>query len=108
MAAGTARQKTARTGEYSSLSLPHQQVLCIWHMVGIDQAIYCDSGCAHAIIGAAALAGSLGGGIHLWVKGRRELDYMLDDYAERYGPKPIAASLTVGPTMNGFGLAYIF
>lgn len=75
---------------------------------GIDQAIYCDSGFAHAIIGAVALAGSLGGGIHLWVKGRRELDWMLDDYAERYSPKPIAASLTFGPTMNGFGLAYNF
>lgn len=47
-------------------------------------------------------------GIHLWVKGRRELDWMLDDYAERYGPKSIAVSLTVVPTMNDFGLAYNF
>lgn len=70
---------------------------------GIDEG-----GVAPAVIGGVALAGSLGAGIPLWVKGRRELDWMLDDYAERYGPKPYAASVTVGPTLNGVGLALNF
>lgn len=69
---------------------------------GIDE----DDGAA--IIGGAALAGSLGAGIPLWVKGRRQLDWMLDDYVERYGPKPHATAVTVGPTANGVGLALNF
>ena len=63
---------------------------------------------AKTLIGSAAIAGSLGAGIPLWVKGRRELDWMLDDYARRYGPKPYATSITAGPTKNGFGLALNF
>ena len=51
--------------------------------------------------------GSLAGGIPLWVKGRRELDWMMDDYVRRYAPRP-HSSLTVGPTRNGMGLALNF
>ncbi len=61
-----------------------------------------------AIIGGVLLAGSLGAGIPLWVKGQRELDDMLDDYAKRFGPKPYSSSVTVGPTTSGVGLAYNF
>ena len=61
-----------------------------------------------AIIGGAVMAAGLGAGIPLWVKGRRELDWMLDDYTKRYAPKPYSSSLTVGPTMNGMGLAFNF
>ena len=39
-----------------------------------------------AIIGGAVMAAGLGAGIPLWVKGRRELDWMLDDYTKRYVP----------------------
>ena len=61
-----------------------------------------------AIAGGGMMAGCLGGGIPLWVRGRRGLDWILDDYAERYGPKPYAANLTVGPTPGGVGLALRF
>ena len=70
---------------------------------GIDEG-----GVVPAVIGGVGLAGGLGAGIPLWVKGRRDLDWMLDDYAERYGPKPYATSITAGPTRNGFGLALNF
>ena len=60
------------------------------------------------IIGGAIMAGGLGAGIPLWIKGRRDLDWMLDDYTKRYAPKPYGSSLTVGPTMNGMGLAFNF
>ena len=61
-----------------------------------------------AVLGGVAFVGSLSGGIPIWVKGRRELDWMLDDYAEKYGPKPYAASVTAGPTRNGVGIAFNF
>ena len=61
-----------------------------------------------AMIGGAILAGSLGAGIPLWVKGQREMDIMLDDYVKRFGPKPYSSSITAGPTMNGVGLAFNF
>ena len=57
---------------------------------------------------AAATAGCLVGGIYLWQKGNKELDWMLDDYVRRYGPKPYSSSLSVGPTQNGIGLAFNF
>lgn len=57
---------------------------------------------------AAATAGCLVGGISLWRKGNKELDWMLDDYVRRYGPKPYSSSLSVGPTPNGIGLAFNF
>ena len=57
---------------------------------------------------AAATAGCLVGGIYLWQKGNKELDWMLDDYVRRYGPKPYSSSLSVGPTPNGVGLAFNF
>ena len=64
---------------------------------------------AVAAIGTLAVLGaSLGFGIPLWVKGQRELDWMLDDYARRYGPKPHTASLSLGATQNGVGLAFNF
>lgn len=54
------------------------------------------------LIGAGA---SLGAGIPLWIKGRRELDVMMDDYARRYAPRP---NISMGSTSNGFGLALNF
>ena len=84
----------------SAVAAPLSGVLLV---AGID-----GGGTAQVIIGGAALAGSLGAGIPLWVKGRRELDWMLDDYAERYGPKPYATSVSVGHTLNGVGLALNF
>lgn len=70
---------------------------------GIDEG-----GFVPAVIGGVALAGSLGAGIPLWTKGRKELDWMLNDYARRYGPKPTTASVSFGPTKNGVGLALNF
>ena len=61
-----------------------------------------------AVVGGIVTAASLGAGIPLWIKGRRDLDWMLDDYTKRYAPKPYGSSLTVGPTMNGMGLAFNF
>ena len=61
-----------------------------------------------AIIGGVVVAGALGAGIPLWVKGQREIDNMMDDYAKRFGPKPYSSSITAGPTMNGVGLAFNF
>ena len=61
-----------------------------------------------AVVGGLALAGTLYGGITLWSKGQRELDAMLDDYAAKYAPRPRTASLSVGPTRNGMGLALNF
>ena len=64
---------------------------------------------AVAAVGALTVLGAgLGFGIPLWVKGQRELDWMLDDYARRYGPRPHAASLSLGTTPNGVGLAFNF
>ena len=60
------------------------------------------------IVGVAGLAGSLGAGIPLWRKGRRELDRMLDDYARRYAPRPYSSSISAGPTPHGIGLALNF
>ena len=59
-------------------------------------------------VGTAILAASLWGGIHMWKTGRRELDWMLDDYALRYGPRPYSATLDFGPTRSGLGLALNF
>ena len=59
-------------------------------------------------LAAAAAAGCLVGGIYLWHKGNKELDWMLDDYVRQYGPKPYSSSLSIGPTRNGFGLAFNF
>lgn len=84
----------------SCIAAPASAVLLVY---GIDEG-----GIAPAVLGGVGLAGSLGGGIPLWVKGRRELDWILDDYAERYAPRPYAASITAGPTRNGFGLALNF
>jgi hypothetical protein len=61
-----------------------------------------------AVVGGIAAIGSLSAGIPLWVKGRREMDLMLDDYVKRYAPKPNHASLSAGPTANGIGLALNF
>ena len=63
---------------------------------------------AVALIGAAGFAGSLGAGIPLWRKGRKQLDWMLDDYVRRYAPKPRAANVSIGATDNGVGLALRF
>ena len=60
------------------------------------------------LVGVAGLAGSLGAGIPLWHKGRRELDWMLDDYARRYAPRPYSSTISAGPTRHGIGLALNF
>lgn len=60
-----------------------------------------------AVIGLAGVLGGFGCGIPLWVRGRHELDWMMDDYVRRYAPRP-HSSLTVGPTRNGMGLALNF
>ncbi|MBQ6286223.1 MAG: hypothetical protein IJK73_01010 [Bacteroidales bacterium] len=62
----------------------------------------------YIVLGAAGLGGSLGGGIPLWRKGRRELDWMLDDYARRYAPRPYSSTMSFGPTRSGIGLALNF
>lgn len=62
----------------------------------------------YTVIGIAGLGGSLGAGIPLWRRGRRELDWMMDDYARRYGPRPYSSNMSVGPTRNGIGLALNF
>ena len=72
-------------------------------VVGISNE---DSVAAAAGIGGAVACAVPG--IKLWVKGQRELDWMMDDYARRYGPKPYASSLTVGTNQNGWGLAFNF
>lgn len=59
-------------------------------------------------VGIAGLGGSLGGGIPLWSRGRRELDRMMDDYARRYAPRPYSSNISVGSTNNGIGLALNF
>ena len=61
-----------------------------------------------AVVGGIAAVGSISAGIPLWIKGRREMDLMLDDYVKRYAPKPNHASLSAGPTANGIGLALNF
>ena len=59
-------------------------------------------------IGLAGTAACVGAGIALWVKGQREMDWILDDYAKNYGPRPYS-SLTFGPTISGgMGLALNF
>ncbi len=63
---------------------------------------------AVALISAAGFAGSLGAGIPLWRKGRKQLDWMLDDYVRRYAPKPRTANVSIGSTENGIGLALRF
>ena len=58
-----------------------------------------------------AMAGTvacLGVGIPLWIKGRKDLDSILDDYAKNYGAMPYSSSLTFGPTPNGVGLSFNF
>jgi len=61
-----------------------------------------------SIVGGALCGASLGFGIPLWKKGRRELDWMMDDYIKNFGPKPYSANLSAGPTQNGIGLAFNF
>lgn len=56
----------------------------------------------------AGTVACLGTGITLWIKGRRELDNILDDYAKNYGAGPYSSSLTIGPTLNGVGVAFTF
>ena len=59
------------------------------------------------VLGCSATIGCLWGGISLWRSGQWELDWMMDDYVRRYGPRPYA-SLSAGPTNNGFGLSLTF
>ncbi len=60
------------------------------------------------VIGLAGLGGSLGCGIPLWRKGRKELDWMMDDYVRRYAPRPYSSTMSFGPTRSGVGLALNF
>ena len=66
------------------------------------RAEWCLAGAA--LVGGGILAVS----IPMWSRGQKELDWMLDDYAQRFGPKPYSASLKLGPTNNGMGLALNF
>ncbi len=61
-----------------------------------------------SVLSGIAAIGSVSAGIPLWVKGRREMDLMLDDYVKRYAPKPNRASPPAGPTANGIGPALNF
>jgi len=63
---------------------------------------------AMGAIGIVGLGASLGVGIPLWVRGRREMDVILDDYARRYAPRPYSPNLSLGATRNGVGLALQF
>ena len=81
----------------------------LWTAFGIGNIEYDDnSALVMCSTGAIALAASLWGGIHMWRRGRQELDWMLDDYALRYGPRPYAATFDFGPTRSGIGLALNF
>ena len=63
-----------------------------------------------AFLGAVGLIGtaaSLGVGIPLWIKGRKDLDDMMDDYSRRYAPRP-SVNVSMGPTANGLGFALKF
>ena len=86
-------------------SVPLAIALATWgltvHGDGSQEAV--------AAIGTAAVLGAgLGFGIPLWRRGQREMDWMLDDYSRRYGPKPYSSTLSVGPTSGGIGLALNF
>lgn len=62
----------------------------------------------NVIVGALGVAGGLGAGIPLWVKGRKDLDWMMDDYNQHYGPLSHGETLSLGATTNGIGLAFNF
>ena len=88
-----------------SMSIPLGLAFAVWGSTvngdGSQEAV--------AAVGAAAVLGAgLGFGIPLIRKGRREMDWMLDDYARRYAPKPYSSSLDIGATGNGVGLAFRF
>jgi hypothetical protein len=62
-------------------------------------------------VGYIASAGCIGAGIPLWVKGNRGLRKIADDYNRTYvnpGYGDRGASLSIGTTANGFGLAFNF
>lgn len=67
-----------------------------------EEAIY--------IAGGIAGAACIGVGIPLWVKGNRRLNRIADDYNQRYGGRGYGskASLNLGATGSGFGLALSF
>lgn len=86
-------------------SIPLAMTLAAWgltvHGDGSQEAV--------AAVGTAAVLGAgLGFGIPLWRRGQKELDWMLDDYSQRYGPKPYSSTLSIGPTSGGIGLALNF
>ena len=56
----------------------------------------------------AGTVACLGAGIPIWIKGRKDLDSIFDDYAKNYGARPYSSSLTIGPTLNGVGLSFNF
>ena len=62
-------------------------------------------------VGYVTSAGCIAAGIPLWVKGNRGLRKIADDYNRtyvnpNYGDR--GASLSLGTTSNGFGLAFNF
>ena len=61
-----------------------------------------------AWLSMAGTVACLGAGIPLWIKGRKDLDSIYDDYAKNYGARPYSSSLTIGPTLNGVGLSFNF
>ncbi|MBR4823102.1 MAG: hypothetical protein IKZ71_08110 [Bacteroidales bacterium] len=79
-------------------------------ITGINSLYDYDFGGAAILSGSAFLISSIWGGIHLWKKGRREIDSMMDDYVRQYAPapKPNESSLNFGPTSHGVGLSLNF
>ena len=59
-------------------------------------------------LNAAAAVASLVVGIPMWKGGRTEMNAILDDYSKNYAPRPYSASLSLGPTRNGVGIAFKF
>ena len=103
------RKARANLGWGKAISFLGVPAAGLWTVAGINKIDW-DKTAASVMIptGVVAVAASLWGGISLWSKGRKEMDLMLDDYAERCAPRPYASSLDFGPTRNGVGFALNF
>ena len=103
------RKARANLGWGMAISFLGVPAAGLWTIAGINNIDWDKTAAAVMIpTGVVAVAASLWGGISLWSKGRKEMDLMLDDYAERYAPRPYASSLDFGPTRNGVGFALNF
>lgn len=66
---------------------------------------------ALAALGTLTGVACLGTGIPIWVSGNRKLNAIADDYNQKYGQRDFSsngATLSVGPTRSGVGLALNF